>query len=440
MANVMKATRGALGHLFKHYERGLDGSGEPVRFGNQNIDSSRSHLNYNLAPKRDISQGEFVRQRCSEVYCLKRKDVNVMCSWVVTMPKDLPEHLEEDFFKETYKFLAARYGGDQEQNIVSAYVHKDEVTPHLHFAFIPVTYDKKKDRYKVSAKDVINRTELQRFHKELQAYLETALGCPVNVLNEATLEGNKSIEELKRGTATEELAKLKAEIQPYKDLVTTAETIAEEAKRVPRLPFTEPKVQVTEKTWETVKEQAKAYSANKKEIAQVRKTEAQQIVKGREFAELKRDLEKREQELAEKIAKHADIYRLLEEAESKVSSLTTEKAALRELISKRNSTIQALQEELKSAQQTTRGAYESLANVVEAVGMLKYDEDEDYKADLTKKQGCLIDAIAKYGSRWAKKDGFPDLSEEMDKKIGISKGLKKDIDELSRKQSRGISR
>ena len=440
MANVMKATRGAIGHLFKHYERGLDGNGEPVRFGNQNIDNSRSHLNYNLAPKRDISQGEFVRQRCSEVYCLKRKDVNVMCSWVVTMPKDLPEHLEEDFFKETYKFLSARYGGNQEQNIVSAYVHKDEVTPHMHFAFVPVTFDKRKDRYKVSAKEVINKPELQRFHKELQEYLENVLGCPVNVLNEATLEGNKSIEELKRGTAASELAKLKAEIQPYKDLVTTADTIAEEAKRVPRLPFTEPKVQVTQKTWETVKEQAKAYSANKNEIAQVRKKAAQQIVKAQEFAELKKDLEKREQELAKKITKHANIYKLLEEAESKVSSLTTDKTALRELISKKNSTIQALQEELKSAQQTARGAYESLASVVKAVGMLKYDEDENYKADLTKKQSYLIDAIAKYGSRWAKKDGFPDLSEEMDNKIGISDGLKKDINELSRKHSRDISR
>ena len=210
MANVIKATRAALGHLFKHYERGLDSKGEPVKFGNQNIDSSRSHLNYNLAPMRNISQGEFVKQRCSEVYCLKRKDVNVMCSWVVTMPKDLPEHLEQDFFKATYKFLADRYGG--EQNVVSAYVHKDEVTPHLHFAFVPVTFDKKKDRYKVSAKEVINKTELQRFHKELQEYLEGALGCPVNVLNEATLEGNKSIAELKRGTAQQRAAELKAAI------------------------------------------------------------------------------------------------------------------------------------------------------------------------------------------------------------------------------------
>lgn len=209
MANVLKATKGAVGHLCKHFERGLDSTGKLVKFGNQNIDSNKSHLNYNLAPQRNISQGEFIKQRCSEVYCLKRKDVNVMCSWVVTMPKDLPKHLEQDFFKETYKFLSERYG---KENIISAYVHKDEVTPHLHFAFVPVTYDKRKDRYKVSAYEVINKTELQRFHPELQKHLENVLGCPVNILNEATKEGNKSIEELKRGTAQQRAAELKSAI------------------------------------------------------------------------------------------------------------------------------------------------------------------------------------------------------------------------------------
>lgn len=225
MANVMKSTKGAVGHLCKHYERGTDKDGNFVKFGNQNIDTSKSHLNYNLAPHRDISQGEFIKKRCNEVYCLNRKDVNVMCSWVVTMPKDLPEHLEQDFFKETYKFLSSRYGG--EKNVVSAYVHKDEVTPHLHFAFVPVTYDKKKERYKVSAKEVVNKSDLQRFHEDLQEHLETALGYQVNILNEATREGNKSIAELKRGTAKKTFDELTAKIEELKgDLVLTGEPLS----------------------------------------------------------------------------------------------------------------------------------------------------------------------------------------------------------------------
>lgn len=202
MAHVMKMTKAACGHMFKHYERAKDENGEYVKFGNQNIDPERTQLNYNLGPDREFSQGEFVRKRCSEIYCMNRKDVNVLCSWVVTLPKTVPESECEQFFQATYDFLEKRYG---QENVVSAYVHMDEVTPHMHFAFVPVFYDRKKNRYKVSAFEVISRKELRVFHVELEKYLESVLGHEVGILNEATKEGNKSIAELKRQSATERL-------------------------------------------------------------------------------------------------------------------------------------------------------------------------------------------------------------------------------------------
>ena len=202
MAHVMKITKAACEHMFKHYERAKDKNDEYVKFGNENIDLERTALNYNLAPDQEFSQGEFVRRRCNEVYCMNRKDVNVLCSWVVTVPKDVPEAEYEQFFRATYDFLERRYG---RENVVSAYVHMDEITPHMHFAFVPVVYDKKKERYKVSAFEVINRKELKVFHPELEKYLENALGHQVGILNEATKEGNKSIAELKRESATKRL-------------------------------------------------------------------------------------------------------------------------------------------------------------------------------------------------------------------------------------------
>ena len=51
----------------------------------------------------------------------------------------------------------------------------------------------------------MNCRELQAFHPALQRYVERELGHEVSILNEATKEGNKSIEELKRQTATERL-------------------------------------------------------------------------------------------------------------------------------------------------------------------------------------------------------------------------------------------
>ena len=210
MANVRKFTKAASGHMFAHFERARGRDGEYVKFGNQNINSEKSHLNYNLAPDRGMSQGDFVRKRCSQVYCMNRKDVNVMCSWVVTMPKDLDASRTDEFMKHTYEFLASRYG---EENVVSAYVHLDEKTPHMHFAFVPVTHDATKDRDKVSAKEVVSKNELQRFHGELQKHLEERMHCPVNIQNEATKEGNKSIKELQRGTARKELRGIRKEVK-----------------------------------------------------------------------------------------------------------------------------------------------------------------------------------------------------------------------------------
>jgi cell division protein FtsB len=207
MAHCKKMDRATCGHMFKHFERAKNEQGEYIKFGNENIDTSRSHLNYNLAPVRE-SQGDFVRQRCSEVKCQNRKDVNVMCSWIVTAPKDLPEQEHELFFKSTYEFLSERYG---KENVVSAYVHMDELTPHMHFAFVPVVYEKKNNRYKVSAKEAIDLRELKVFHGELSAHLEHTLQHPISILNEATIEGNKSIVELKRKSAAERLIEARTE-------------------------------------------------------------------------------------------------------------------------------------------------------------------------------------------------------------------------------------
>lgn len=200
--HVTKYTRGTLGHMLGHYDRTKDGLGE-------NVVPERTQLNYNLAvDDQPLKQLDFVHKRLGEVRCLKRKDVNVLCDWVVTMPKDLVDEYREPFFKAAYNFFAEKYGHD---NVVSAYVHMDEMQPHMHFAFVPVVADRKRDGWKLSAKEAITRVDLQHIHEQMQTQLTQELGVPVNLLNEATIEGNRSIKELKRGTAVEAVNKLKSE-------------------------------------------------------------------------------------------------------------------------------------------------------------------------------------------------------------------------------------
>lgn len=221
MAHAAKYNASASGHLAKHYERAKVFNEETkeweyIKFKNQDIDPSRTHLNYNLAPEREGGQVAFIRQRTSEVRCLKRADVNVMCSWVITLPKCHPadkskhvtpneDYVSKIFFERAYRFMCDRYG---EENMISAYVHRDEATDHMHGAFIPVVRDKKRGDLKVSAKDVLTINELRDFQTDLQRHLNSFRDWHFEVLNGATKDGNKTIAELKAEEVEKKVAEL----------------------------------------------------------------------------------------------------------------------------------------------------------------------------------------------------------------------------------------
>lgn len=134
MAHVQKFTAGAMNGLCNHYDRKTE------NHSNEDIDNSRSHLNYNLY-ESNLDTRERLQERLSEVYCMKRDDVKPFATWVITLPEELKDREPEEqytFFKESYQFLVNRYGG--EKNVLSANVHNDETTPHMHFIFTPVIW------------------------------------------------------------------------------------------------------------------------------------------------------------------------------------------------------------------------------------------------------------------------------------------------------------
>lgn len=213
--HVEKFLKVAVGHMLRHYDR------MAVNFRNEDIDKSRSYLNYNLAPKRNIDDFSYYKQRLSQVKCQNRADVKTLCSWIITLPKkEFTEEQERLFFKAAYDFMAKRYG---EKNVISAWVHKDESgQPHMHFAFIPVCIDKKRGIEKVSAKEVLTRNDLRVIHKEMGAYMESVFGRDVGILNGATAGGNKSIVELKTKALKADIIVLeKIKSQTIEDLAHT---------------------------------------------------------------------------------------------------------------------------------------------------------------------------------------------------------------------------
>lgn len=169
-------------------------------YQNPDIDPARSHYNYSLSGHSD--NYAYYQERLNQIHHMKRANLNTLSSWVITLPKGIKREDQQKFFMECVNFLNNRYG---EKNVVSADVHYDETTPHLHYTFIPVIYDEKKNREKVSCKELFRLKELYSFHDDLEQHLAARLGYPVGIRTGKT-EKNISINELKTKTKAEIIA------------------------------------------------------------------------------------------------------------------------------------------------------------------------------------------------------------------------------------------
>ena len=133
-----KLTRAQAMGAYKHNER------KTKNHSNKNIDSSKTELNYYLK-KNELS---YIKEfdKIKEKYDLKgqiRSNSNIMCEMVFTSDQKFFDKIgyEESkrYFEESYKFIC-EYKNLGEQNIISAVVHMDEDTPHMHLLFIPVVH------------------------------------------------------------------------------------------------------------------------------------------------------------------------------------------------------------------------------------------------------------------------------------------------------------
>ncbi len=136
-------------------------------YSNKDIDLSRSSENYHLKHIQAATyQQEFERIRTRQqlkgnLRLQGKKQSTVMCEFVITSDKNFFDRLgterTKQFFKDAYSFVTAKVGG--EQYVISAVVHMDEATPHMHVAYIPVINGK--DRKGIPCKR-INCSEFWR--------------------------------------------------------------------------------------------------------------------------------------------------------------------------------------------------------------------------------------------------------------------------------------
>lgn len=116
---------------------------------NKEIDTTKTYLNYYIKKNELNYIKEF--DRLKDKYDLKgqiRSNSIIMCEMVFTSDKEFFNKIGEKeikrYFDECYKFMC-NYKNLGEKNIISAVVHLDEETPHMHLIYIPVIHTKDKD-------------------------------------------------------------------------------------------------------------------------------------------------------------------------------------------------------------------------------------------------------------------------------------------------------
>lgn len=136
-----KYTKDEMNQLSPHNER------NKKKYSNQNIDRTRSHFNYHLKkPKENTYYKEFQRlQKENNLTGQIHKNSIYACEMIITSDKEFFHKIGEKetkrYFQTAYNFIA-NYNNLGSENIISAVVHLDEETPHMHLVYIPVVHIK----------------------------------------------------------------------------------------------------------------------------------------------------------------------------------------------------------------------------------------------------------------------------------------------------------
>ena len=151
-----------IGHIEAHNERTKE-----KYASNPDVDTSRSHMNFHLVTPERKYRAEAEKQ-IAEAGCRTRSDsVRVVEALVTASPEFFKGKKRSEvkaYFTEALDFIQKHQSKD---TIISAVVHMDEKTPHMHLCFVPLTEDKR-----LSAKEIVgNKKKLTWWQDEFWKHM-----------------------------------------------------------------------------------------------------------------------------------------------------------------------------------------------------------------------------------------------------------------------------
>ena len=151
-----------ISHIESHNERTKENYAS-----NPDINTARSHLNFHLVTPERKYRAEAEKQ-IAEAGCRTRSDsVRVVEALVTASPEFFKGKKKSEvkaYFAEALDFIQKYQSKD---TIISAVVHMDEKTPHMHLCFVPLTGDKR-----LCAKEIVgNRKKLTWWQDEFWKHM-----------------------------------------------------------------------------------------------------------------------------------------------------------------------------------------------------------------------------------------------------------------------------
>lgn len=203
-----KYKRENLKGIYRHNER------RNKNYSNANIDKEKSYLNYSIKSPQYSYEKEFDLMR--EKYKLKgqiKVVSNIACEYIITSDKEFFEIIGEEetkrYFETAYQFVT-QYKDLGEQYIMSAKVHMDEETPHMHLIFLPVVHTKDKEG------NDIDKLACSEFWKAKDSYRQLQ-----NAFYNYMVSNNF---ELERALPKEETGREHIDLKEYKEITNFDKT------------------------------------------------------------------------------------------------------------------------------------------------------------------------------------------------------------------------
>ena len=149
----------------KDIGQGLDIHLSRNGFTPDNADPSRRHLNRNLIDLNGKSVHDVAMDRFDEAGIKLRKGQNIALEFILSGSAEQMLRMSEEtlasWTDDTLEFARNQWS---EKNVISAYLHRDEMTPHIHLIVLPIVSGESRRTKRAHDEDVENRNK--RYSKD----------------------------------------------------------------------------------------------------------------------------------------------------------------------------------------------------------------------------------------------------------------------------------